>query len=222
MELSFWQSKWRKGQTGFHMDEVYPQLKQYLGTIPLPERANILVPLCGKSRDLHWLHKQGFTVIGVEISPIAIEHIKNQDGESYSRYQKGSFKVYKRPQLQLWQGDFMKLKLSWLPPIHLVYDKAALIAIPPLERVNYASKITDILSTSGGHLFQQTFEYNQPEMEGPPFSVPRNELEDHYGKEFNIELLMEKNATELLERFGKRGLHSYLKEKIFHIYPNNS
>ena len=221
MELSFWQSKWEKGQTGFHMEKVYPPLMQHIDSIPLPEDANILVPLCGKSHDLYWLRNQGYNVIGVEVSPIALKHIRDQNSEPFSHYQKGSFKIFKCSRLQLWQGDFMKLKLSWLPSIHLVYDKAALIALPPLQRVYYAHKVEQILSSGHGRLFQQTFEYEQTEMEGPPFSVPQSELEDHYGPNFNIELLMEKDAPELLERFQKRGMKSYLEEKIFHIYPKN-
>jgi len=220
MELSFWESKWKKGQTGFHMEEVYPPLKECFDNIPLPERANILVPLCGSSLDMYWLREQGHHVIGVEVSPIAIEQLKKQGEESFSHYQKGTFQVFKNTHLQLWQGDFMNLNLSWLPRIHLVYDKAALIALPPLQRVYYAKKMEEILGEKG-QLMQQTFEYNQDEMDGPPFSVPREELEDHYGDNFNIELLMEKNAPELLKRFSKRGMQSYLKEKLFHIRPKN-
>ena len=36
---------------------------------------SVLVPMCGKTVDLHWLCARGHAVTGVELSPIAVHQI---------------------------------------------------------------------------------------------------------------------------------------------------
>lgn len=220
MELSFWESKWRKGQTGFHMSEVYSPLVTYLPQFELPEKATILIPMCGKSLDIHWLANQGFHVIGIELSHIAVSQIMERSDDVFTQTTTADFSVYhaKKSQLEIWQGDIMKMQPGWISAADLVYDKAALIALPNKQRAPYARKIKSLMKEQG-QIFQQTFEYPQDEMSGPPFSVLTKELEEYYGKHFNIQLLMQKSAEVLRQRFEKRGLQSFLIEKIYRLNP---
>jgi len=219
MELSFWKSKWNKGETGFHMQEVYLPLKQYISHFNLSDLSTICVPLCGKSLDVLWLsEQQNYQIIAAEISGIAVNQMMKTSPYSFNKLQKGPFTVYKHDRLQIWEGDFMKLHPKWIPEIDLIYDKAALIALPSYQRTDYVRQIKSLIKRKG-QIFQQTFEYNQSEMDGPPFSVPQKELQKLYGTAFDIELLYEKSANQLLQRFGKRGLQSYLKEKIYRLTP---
>lgn len=40
----------------------------------------MFVPLCGKSRDMGWLRAQGFTVVGAELSRLAVEQFFGELG----------------------------------------------------------------------------------------------------------------------------------------------
>ena len=220
MELSFWESKWRKGQTGFHMSQVYPPLITYLPNFNLDEGAKIVIPLCGKSLDINWLANEGFHVTGIELSDIAVAETIRRANDNFTESTKAGFTIYraKNTGMEIWQGDFMKFKPGWIPKADLVYDKAALIALPPSQRAAYARKITPLLKEKG-QIFQQTFEYQQLEMNGPPFSVRNEELMKYYGENFHIALLEQWEASDLRKGFAKRGLQSYLKEKVYRLTP---
>ena len=73
-KMSMWEAQWAKGDTSFHLPEVNDRLLSYMnelvgvvtnGTTD-PAAKNILVPLCGKSKDLVHLHSLGHTVVGCE------------------------------------------------------------------------------------------------------------------------------------------------------------
>lgn len=72
MDTDFWLQRWQDGQTGFHQDEVMPLLQKHWPALQLPKAARVLVPLCGKTLDMHWLAAQGHRVLGVEVSPLAV------------------------------------------------------------------------------------------------------------------------------------------------------
>lgn len=73
-KMSMWEAQWAKGDTSFHLGEVNDRLLSYMnelvgvvknGTTD-PATKNILVPLCGKSKDLVHLHSLGHSVVGCE------------------------------------------------------------------------------------------------------------------------------------------------------------
>lgn len=220
MELSYWQSRWRKNNIGWHMDQVYPPLKKYWPEMELQKGSTVLVPLCGKSLDIKWLIEQGYYVIGVEISALAIRELLQLLGGEFSKRQKGAFTVFSSQNAELWQGDFLKMKAHFLPTINAVYDKAAIIALPPEQRKTYSEIVKNIIS-SNTQMLLNCFEYKQEEMDGPPFAVFRSELEQHYGELFSIRLLQEQSLFEQLQQFQLRGLSSYLTEKVYLLKPED-
>ncbi|MGD8547546.1 MAG: thiopurine S-methyltransferase, partial [Thiohalophilus sp.] len=72
MEPDFWHERWENNLIGFHSNEVNPYLRTHWSKLSLEPAARVLVPLCGKSLDLIWLAEQGYQVVGVELSPIAV------------------------------------------------------------------------------------------------------------------------------------------------------
>lgn len=218
MELSYWQSRWQNDKTGWHMDVVYPLLKQYWQHLQLPEGANVLVPLCGKSKDLHWLADHHFHVIGVDVSQKALQSVMDKRSEAFSKSTSHGLTRYRSEAMELWEGDFLKVPAAEIPPLHAIYDKAALIALPPQQRKAYADKVLELCSPST-QIFLQTFEYEQAEMNGPPFSVHQKEVNELFGKHFKIDLLHEQSKFEELQGFHKRGLTSYLLEKVYLLRP---
>ena len=69
-----------------------------------------------------------------------------------------------------------------------MFDRAALIALPPDMRVRYARDVYSKLPP-GCRGFLITLEYPQAEREGPPFSVPEEEVRALYARDWDIELL---------------------------------
>lgn len=218
MEISYWQSRWKKDNTGWHMDEVFPLLKSFWHRLELRKSSTVLVPLCGKSLDIDWLAAQGYRVIGADVSEKAVNILKDRLPYSFTKSAKGSFTCYKSASVELWRGDFFRLRKQWLPTIDAIYDKAALIALPPDKRRQYTTHLQN-LAESHTQIFVNCFEYEQEEMNGPPYAVMENELQSLFGNRFNIELLYKHSLFNELPQFGQRGLKSYLIEKIYHLQP---
>jgi thiopurine S-methyltransferase len=216
MELSYWQARWQNDKTGWHMQQVYPHLKTYWPKLNLTEGATVLIPLCGKTLDMRWLQKRNLNVIGVELSTKAVETFFRTHQLSFKKKKYGSFSYFEGENISIWNGDFFKLEADELPAIDAIYDKAALIALPPDRRPPYARHLLDFCH-SHTQILMNTFEYKQEEMTGPPFSVPFQEVQKYYGKQFYIELLHETDILDELPRFKSRGLRSYLKEKFYHL-----
>lgn len=54
-------------------------------------------------------------------------------------------------------------------------------------RAHYTRHLLDITQHSPQLLI--CFEYDQTQLEGPPFSVPASEVEQHYGNHYDLRLL---------------------------------
>lgn len=202
------------------MDTIYPHLPTYWSRLQLNQGANILVPLCGKSLDLLWLKNKKYTVIGVEVSEKAAKDFFHKNELSFEKSTNASFTIYQSGNLAIWAGDFFKLKKGNLPDINAVYDKAALIALPLEKRKRYAEKLLSFCHPAT-QILMNTFEYEQEEMNGPPFAVSFDEVKKLFGKHFTVDLLHQESIIDDLPKFQQRGLSSYLIEKIYHLYPSD-
>jgi thiopurine S-methyltransferase len=223
MELSYWQSRWNKHKTGFHMQIVYPLLPPHWPRLALSKEARILVPLCGKSLDLNWFMEQGHYVIGVEVSELAIRTFLEQHDllDEATTDSKGDFTIYCTPCGEFWVGDLLKLHPNWIDPIDAVYDKAAIVALREDQRPDYARHMRTLVSPDTPMMIQ-TFDYPQDEMPGPPFSVPIEEIESYYGDRYTIEVLEKRNRLDDLAKFKQRGLETHLWEYVLLLTPKSA
>lgn len=221
MELSYWESRWRKGKTGFHMPDGYPGLAANWDKLNLRDKPVVLVPLCGKSIDLITLEKFGAHVIGVEISEIAIMDFLDSHNWSYETDTYGDFTIYKAGEIEFWQGDFFKFPKNKLPVIDLIYDKAALTAMPPESRPRYAKTIKN-LSGKATKILLHHFIYPQAEMPGPPFSILEAEIKNLFSENFKIQMLEENTLpAKNFPPFQHRGLVSPLIERLLCLIPHS-
>lgn len=218
MEISYWQSRWQKNHTGWHMDQVYPLLTKLWPHLPFKSNTQVLVPLCGKTLDMKWLAEKGCHVLGVDASPKALREFRALCPDEFLEDTSHSFSVYRSPNIELWEGDFLKLPKSKVPGPDLIYDKAAMVALPPEIRKTYTQKILE-LCEHNTQILLQTFEYNQEEMNGPPFSVDENEICRHFENQFSIQLMHKQSKFNELSKFQQRGLSSYFDEKVFWLTP---
>jgi len=213
MEQDFWHQRWSENKIGFHQQKVNSRLKKYWSQLKLTAGDKVLVPLCGKSADMLWLQQQGFTILGVELSPIACIDFFKENGLDYSTFHKDGFEVFQSGEIELWAGDFFELTSDHVKQIKGIYDRAALIALPPDMRQRYARHLADILPGPSRALYI-TMEYDQDKMKGPPFSVSGEEFEQLFQNDFCINLISESSGPDIVGNLKDRGLDT-LTEKIY-------
>jgi thiopurine S-methyltransferase len=187
MEASFWHERWEKQQIGFHRLEFHEMLRRYFKTVAKPG-ARVLVPLCGKSKDMLWLLDAGYKVFGVELSEIAVKQFFQDNDLTPAVTIKGDFKEYAVDKLVIWVGDFFKLTKKDLLVIDAWYDRAAMVALPPEMRSQYVSQLSQQLPQHACGLLI-TLNYPPSMRKGPPFSINEGEIEASFGQRFSIEQL---------------------------------
>lgn len=163
-----WLERWAAGNTNFHRRSVHPALPRHWR----PRGGTVLVPLCGKSLDLRWLAELGHTVLGVELAERAVRDFFAEQGLTFDR-RDGALPAFVARELPitLFCGDYFAFRT---PPCDALYDRAALVALPPDLRRAYAAH-TDSLLHAGAFRLVVTLEYDQALAAGPPFSVPADE-----------------------------------------------
>jgi thiopurine S-methyltransferase len=186
MEHQFWLERWEQNQIGFHQAEINRYLSEHWQQLGLPDGAPVFVPLCGKSLDMLWLREQGHAVLGIELSEKAVSAFFEENSIPAEVHREGSFSTYIGEGLRLLSGDFFALKPGDLEGIHAVYDRAALIALPPEMRQHYAQHMAELLP-AGAHILLVTMEYPEGTLEGPPFSVEEEEVHTLFGDLFTVE-----------------------------------
>lgn len=205
MQPDFWLDRWRAAQIGFHQAAPDRHLKTYWPRLELPAGSRVFVPLCGKSLDLLWLREQGHAVVGVELSPIAVESFLMEHGIAARRRVLADFDLYEAPGLKLFRGDFFKLTPELLGSVSAVYDRAALISWTPAMQSPYANHLTS-LTKSGAKMLLIAVEYPEAEMSGPPFPLTRAAIDTLYAQHYSIESLGSHEILELEPRLRARGL----------------
>lgn len=175
----------------------------------------MLVPLCGKSLDLVWLESQGYPVMGVELSEQAVEAFFSEQGLVPHVSHKGVFKVYQAGQIELWCGDFFSLDTQALVGCRGVYDRAALIALPPLMRAQYAEHLNALLP-SGCQGLLVTLDYDQAQKAGPPFAVSDEEVQVLLAPHWALERLEERDILGESWKFVQDGV-TRLEERAYRL-----
>lgn len=211
MQPDFWHKRWEQDLIGFHQQLVNSSLQQFWPDLGLSAGARVLVPLCGKSRDLAWLAGQGHRVLGVELSERAVEGFFNEHELTPEVDRHGAFQVYRSQGIEVWCGDFFALTPADTADCVGFYDRAASIALPLAMRERYVKHLHALLPAPCAGLLI-TLEYDQRLIEGPPFAVPDEEVQRLWGEQWHPRLLatddvlaqspkyLNAGATQLLER----------------------
>ena len=178
MEQEFWLDRWRANEIGFHQAHVHPLLVAHWNAIAPSAGQRVLVPLCGKSLDLCWLAARGFEVVGFELSVVAVTAFFDEQGLSPEVREEGAFKVFSAGSITLYCGDFTHATGS-CAPCSAVYDRAALIALRPLQRPKYLDTVRRLCHPHAQGLLI-TVEYGEGAIVAPPFSVEAAEVRSLY------------------------------------------
>lgn len=212
MKKDFWLERWEREEIGFHQNEINPYLHQYWQELHLACGSEVFVPLCGKSRDMLWLRQHGYSLLGVELSAIAVQAFFKENGYTPRHVTGEKFECCEADGIRILCGDFFDLGKNDLARVGAVYDRASLVALPPEMRERYARQLVSILPPAT-QILLITLDYPQPEMPGPPFAVSVNEVESLYRKHAEVRLLAQLDVLSQNPRLQKRGL-SRLQENI--------
>lgn len=173
MDTAFWHERWAKREIGFHRSQVHPMLVQHWPYVADGTRSPVLVPLCGKSLDLKWLADRGHPVVGVELSERAVSEFFEEHHLDPAPTRVGGLDAWTSGSITLAVGDFFEFAPE--APFPLIFDRAAMVALPRDRRDAYRRRLTKLLAANGRGLLI-TLEYLQASTQGPPFSVERPEL----------------------------------------------
>ena len=217
MEHEFWHARWERREIGFHQEKINRYLHEHWSELVGPAKGPVLIPLCGKSHDIWWLHDRGHPVLGVELSSIACKDFFEEAVEKATVSPGSPFTRFRHDDtLELWCGDFFQLAPADVKHVHWVYDRAALIALPPDTRKRYVNHLSAILPEKVGVLLI-TLNYNSAEMTGPPFSVSDEEVYGLYNTDFTVELLSQVTLDKDDPFCERKGL-SGAGESVFRLH----
>ncbi len=171
MDADFWQERWHNNEIGFHQASTHALLARHWPRLGVSGSSPVLVPLCGKSLDMRWLRESGHPVTGVELVEDALAQFVLENGLPVARTAAG----YAGDGWNLIAGDWFEVTLPEAVPAF--YDRAALVAMPPPMRPGYVEKLLSLLAPGATGLLL-TLEYDQAEMDGPPFPVLAGEVRE--------------------------------------------
>jgi thiopurine S-methyltransferase len=215
MQAEFWQQRWEAGQIGFNQATPNSFLQRFWPSLGLAEGARVLVPLCGKSLDMTWLAAQGLSVVGVELSEKAVESYFVELSLEPGIAQRGSFKVYSAESVEIWCGDFFALTAEDIGRCDALYDRAALIALPEAMRERYVLHLDSLMSADTVGLLI-TLDYEQELMEGPPFSVPPQWVNQYLSQGWEVRELAAEDALPGTPRAQAMGL-TRVDERVYRL-----
>lgn len=210
MQPDFWHDRWQSGVIGFHRTQVNPHLLEFWPGIAKPP-AQVLVPLCGKSLDLLWLSRQGYQVLGVELSELAVQAFFSEAGLQPLRRTQGAFECWQAGNIRILCGDFFALTANDVSGCSLIYDRAALIALPQDMRIGYARRLLQVCPSAS--MLLEVLDYPQQQMQGPPFSVSVQELAMLF-QGVEMRLLQEQDILSQEPKLRDRGVNN-LVERVY-------
>lgn len=204
MQPEFWKKKWKAGTLGFHQEKIHPALERW--GFPLLEgtQSSILIPLAGKSWDIHCLASRGHQVTAVELSSLAARQFHTEHKRNAHVTQRGSFEEWSSERCSYLVGDIFGIHEAKLPPQDMIWDRAALVALAPEQRARYGPLLLSLLRP-GGVLLLNVFRYPRGQKEGPPHSIEEHEVFSLYGHDAQIELLESKDRIDEETRWKEMG-----------------
>lgn len=205
MDPDFWHQRWQENRIGFHQAGPTPLLQKHWPAIGAARGDTVFVPLAGKSLDMIWLAAQGHRVLGVELSPLAVAQFFDEH-ELQPEIVETRYGLHHRAGgIELILGDAFALDAEALAGCAAVYDRAALIALPPELRARYVDELYGRLPPGCRGLLI-TLEYPQHQKDGPPFSVAESEVRERYARDWNVDLRERRDILASQQSFIDEGV----------------
>ena len=207
MHPDFWHQRWHDNRIGFHQAEVTPLLQAHWDAVGAPAGCTVFVPLAGKSLDMVWFAARGHRVLGVELSQLAVDQFFAEHALVPEIFDTRHGRHHRADGIELICGDAFALDAEALADCAAVYDRAALIALPPDLRDRYARELYTTLP-AGCRGLLITLEYPEHEKEGPPFPIPESEVRTRFAPDWRIACLERRDILAEQPSFVDEGVTS--------------
>ncbi len=181
--------------------------------MPNSEGARVLVPLSGKTKDLSFLSAQGHEVVAVEIVEQGASAYYEEADLAFDRHHDFGYPLLHGGGVKTHVADFFSVDPLAHGPFDWIYDRAALVALPPEVRPRYVDHLLRFLEP-GGQVLLLTFGYEQDKMAGPPFAVLDEEVQDLFEGKGQLERIAHEDILDRAERFRRAGL-TWLSESVW-------
>jgi thiopurine S-methyltransferase len=170
-----WLERWQTGFIGWHQHKANMRMVKFLPKLCLKVNDTVFVPLCGKTLDMIFFLEQGFKVIGVELSELAVEQFFKENKIVFKKDKVDGFILFSGENIKIYCGDVFNLTAQNLAKVNAVYDRASLIALNTNLRQSYVKHLLGIMPEKIKWLLL-TMNYPQDQKEGPPFAVAQEEV----------------------------------------------
>lgn len=218
--LKYWETPWSMGVTPWHAKDVSAHLIRFMDQLVPPSdrkpETRVLVPLCGKTVDMAFLARQGLQVVGLEGVAQAITEFAAEQGASGKAEPAEVPKVLQErgisahtvaipeagaaPPILFLVGDFFKVDAETAGQFDAAVDRGSFEAISPEERDQYARSMAGFMKPGARVLFTAS-EHDEftarPEglgKLGPPFSMPLEVVQKHFGESFDVQQLVREDS----------------------------
>ncbi len=164
-----WNAAYADNETPWDKGYASPPLRSFFKTYTLKGR--VLVPGCGTGHDVRLIAEQGVFVLGLDISPLALEKSRAFPAVGHEEYV---------------LADFMNLPESYCEQFDTVVEHTCLCAIDPDDRGAYVQSLQKALKPGGNYLavfFREVSDYNG---NGPPHPISSAEIDALFAKRFEI------------------------------------
>ena len=163
-----WEARYQANDMPWEKGEASPGLVDFLKTHPELQRGAVCVPGCGTGHDVRVWARAGFTAVGYDVAPTAIQRAveRTTAAELSARFQLGDF-----------LRDAPPLPFDW------VFEHTLFCAIDPAEREEYVRAVLRWLKPNGQYL---AVNYLIPDEVGPPFGTTREELWKRFSPHFDL------------------------------------
>ena len=186
--MNKWEERWRNGKTGWHRNEVNANLIQFINEIEPINNSKILIPLCGKSLDVGWLADQGATVVGVDLVLKPLKDFFNErESNPTQTFTQGLTKL-SDGQITMVHSDIFEFNSEIEGTFDVIYDRAAMVALPPQLREKYVEHCSNLLKPNG-QIFLITYDAPKADDQGPPYPVREGTVEHLFSQFHDVKLL---------------------------------
>ncbi|XP_070556946.1 probable thiopurine S-methyltransferase isoform X2 [Ptychodera flava] len=218
-EGNYWHKKWKVNDIGFHKDTVNECLINNMNLLTGGKKqVKIFVSLCGKSPDLKWLADQGHDVIGLEFSELATKSFFEEQHLNYTVSPVETIQgasVFKADdcQIQIYCCDFFAFTSAIAGQFDAVWDRHAFGAVLPKRRTQYSENLMSLMKPDGNCLMM-TAQYDATVMQGPPFNVRTELIQEFFGDRCDIRKIEQGDA--MRDKWRAKG-HKWFEWVLHHL-----
>ena len=185
-----WKQNWQQDHIGFHLSHTNTKLSDHADVISDCKR--VLVPLCGKTLDLHYLASLGHVCVGIELVYKAIADFFSEWG--VTPLENAERNSYSHDKIEILNQNVFAVTPEQTGLFDAIYDRAALVALPVPIRQRYVDHLFGFLP-KGGKILLNSYDMPRSQQKGPPFAVRNEDVPVLYRRAASIDLLSEETTT---------------------------